>query len=73
MALKCSNFKQKKVGKFGITYNMKNVFFEGTVIWAQVDANRHMRHSAYADFGAQARLAMLEKVNMPPQVFAAKF
>ncbi len=29
------------------------------VLWAQVDANMHLRHSAFADFGAQARLQIL--------------
>jgi acyl-CoA thioester hydrolase len=38
---------------------MKNVFYEGKVLWAQVDANMHLRHSAYADFAAQARLEIL--------------
>lgn len=28
--------------------------------WSDIDANRHMRHSAYADFGAQARMAFFE-------------
>lgn len=37
------------------------IYYEGQVLWAQIDANQHMRHSAYADFGAQARLMMLEK------------
>ncbi len=41
---------------------MKNVFFEGQVMWSQIDANVHLRHSAYADFAAQARLAVLEKL-----------
>lgn len=40
---------------------MTNVFFEGKVMWSQVDANMHLRHSAYADFAAQARLQILEK------------
>jgi acyl-CoA thioester hydrolase len=40
---------------------MKNVFFEGKVMWSQIDANMHLRHSAYADFAAQARLQLLEK------------
>lgn len=31
------------------------------VLWAQVDANMHLRHSAYADFGAQSRLQVLNK------------
>ena len=38
-----------------------HVFFEGQVIWSQIDANQHLRHSAYADFAAQARVNMLEK------------
>jgi acyl-CoA thioester hydrolase len=39
---------------------MENVFFEGKVLWSQIDANMHLRHSAYADFAAQARIAMLD-------------
>jgi len=39
---------------------MDNVFFEGKVLWSQIDANMHLRHSAYADFAAQARLQILE-------------
>ena len=34
---------------------MENIFYSGQVLWAQIDANRHLRHSAYADFCAQAR------------------
>ncbi len=41
---------------------MENVFFEGKVMWSQIDANMHLRHSAYADFAAQARLEILEKL-----------
>ncbi len=41
-----------------------HIFFEGQVIWSQIDANQHMRHSAYADFAAQARVNMLEKVGL---------
>jgi acyl-CoA thioester hydrolase len=39
---------------------MDNVFFEGRVLWSQIDANRHLRHSAYSDLAAQARLSVLE-------------
>jgi acyl-CoA thioester hydrolase len=42
------------------------VFYEGQVMWAQIDANQHMRHSAYADFAAQARLMMMEQVGVKP-------
>jgi acyl-CoA thioester hydrolase len=41
---------------------MENVFYEGQVLWAQIDANMHLRHSAYADVAAQARLNLLEKL-----------
>jgi acyl-CoA thioester hydrolase len=43
---------------------MKNVFFEGPVLWSQIDANMHLRHSAYADFAAQARLGLLDFVGL---------
>jgi acyl-CoA thioester hydrolase len=41
-----------------------HVFYEGEVLWAQIDANQHMRHSAYADVVAQARLNMLRSVGL---------
>ena len=44
------------------------VYFEGQVMWSQIDANQHMRHSAYADFAAQARLVMLEEAGLGPSV-----
>jgi len=44
------------------------VYFEGQVMWSQIDANQHMRHSAYADFAAQARLMMLEEAGLGPAV-----
>jgi acyl-CoA thioester hydrolase len=43
-----------------------NVFYEGEVIWAQMDSNQHMRHSAYADVAAQARLNMLREAGLDP-------
>lgn len=49
---------------------MENVFFEGQVIWSQIDANRHLRHSAYADYGAQARSNMLYKAGLSLDEFA---
>lgn len=45
---------------------MMHVFYEGQVLWSQIDANQHMRHSAYADFAAQARLTMLESLGLKP-------
>nr|WP_288812057.1 thioesterase family protein [uncultured Sphingobacterium sp.] len=49
---------------------MENIFYEGQVIWAQIDANRHMRHSAYADICAQARSNMLNKMGFSLDKFA---
>src|SRR5580698_8761649 len=39
-------------------------FYEGQVLWSQIDANQHMRHSAYADVAAQARLVMLTNLGL---------
>ena len=38
--------------------------YEGQVMWSQMDINQHLRHSAYADFAAQARLNMLDAVGL---------
>ncbi|HYG40239.1 MAG TPA: acyl-CoA thioesterase [Cytophagales bacterium] len=43
---------------------MVNNIFEGKVLWSQIDGNLHLRHSAYADFAAQARVEILEKIGM---------
>jgi acyl-CoA thioester hydrolase len=48
---------------------MDHIFYEGQVMWSQVDANMHLRHSAYADFAAQARLVMLEKLGFTTKLF----
>lgn len=48
---------------------MDNIFFESPVLWAQIDANMHLRHSAYADFAAQARLSLLEKLGIKTSDF----
>ena len=47
-----------------------NSYYEGQIIWAQIDANRHMRHSAYADLCAQARSNMLKSVGFSLEKFA---
>ncbi|RNI28991.1 acyl-CoA thioesterase [Rufibacter latericius] len=46
-----------------------SIVYEGHVIWAQVDANMHLRHSAYADFAAQARISMLDSLGLNFKVF----
>jgi acyl-CoA thioester hydrolase len=47
---------------------MENVFYEGRVLWSQIDANMHLRHSAYADFAAQARLQILEDLGFTSEM-----
>jgi acyl-CoA thioester hydrolase len=42
-----------------------------TVRWADVDANGHMRHSAYADYGADVRIALFVDQGLGPDHFFA--
>lgn len=49
---------------------MEKVYFEGQVLWSQIDANRHVRHSAYADFCAQARSNMMNSIGLSLDKFA---
>jgi len=39
---------------------MDRIVYRAQVMWSQIDANMHLRHSAYADFAAQARLIVME-------------
>lgn len=43
--------------------------YEGKVMWAHLDANMHMRHSVYADFAAQARIAILDSLGLDFKLF----
>ena len=45
-----------------------NNYFDTTIIWAQVDANGHLRHSAYADIAAQGRIALLAEAGISYQL-----
>ncbi|WP_313513198.1 acyl-CoA thioesterase [Sphingobacterium sp.] len=47
----------------------ENIFYDGQVLWSQIDANVHLRHSAYADFCAQARSNMLNKMGLSLEEF----
>ena len=38
--------------------------FSFEVRWADVDANRHMRHSAYNDYAAHLRVKLLESIKL---------
>lgn len=40
---------------------MQEYDYKTKVQWAQLDPNQHVRHSAYADIAASARLELLEK------------
>lgn len=44
------------MGEFSKTYE---------VIWADMDPNRHMRHSVYNDYAAQTRVAMFQHFGLP--------
>lgn len=50
---------------------MDSVFFEGPVLWSQIDANMHLRHSAYSDFAAQARLNVLKSMGFDAKLLAS--
>jgi len=39
---------------------MENRVYKTKVLWSQMDPNQHLRHSAYADIAASARLDLLE-------------
>lgn len=40
------------------------------VRWADLDPNRHLRHSAYNDYAAQVRLLVLEQIGLSLDTFA---
>ena len=40
------------------------------VIWADIDPNRHMRHSVYNDYAAQTRVGLFEDSGLPLQKVA---
>ena len=35
------------------------------VIWADLDPNAHMRHTAYNDYAAQVRVGLFDRLNLP--------
>ena len=44
---------------------MREVKYKFRVRWADLDPNGHMRHTAYNDYCAQARLMYFEDISMP--------
>ncbi|MDJ1479588.1 thioesterase family protein [Cytophagaceae bacterium YF14B1] len=49
---------------------MENIF-KSNVLWSQIDANMHLRHSAYADFAAQARVELLNQCGLDYKTFSS--
>lgn len=49
---------------------MDNIFYTGQVLWSQIDANKHVRHSAYADFAAQARSNLFNHTGLSLDAFS---
>lgn len=45
--------------------------FTSKILWCQIDANQHLRHSAYADFCAQARMELLESLGFNAETFTS--
>lgn len=42
------------------------------VIWANLDPNAHMRHTAYNDYAAQVRVGLFDELNLPLQKLVAE-
>ena len=55
MNLSLSKFKNKSMSKYIRTYE---------TLWADMDPNRHMRHTAYNDYAAQVRVAFMAEHSM---------
>lgn len=45
---------------------------EFQVIWADLDPNAHMRHTAYNDYAAQVRVGLFEELDLPLAKLVAK-
>jgi len=46
---------------------MKTFEKQFEVKWADIDANRHLRHSAYYDYGAHMRVKIMEEIGLSTQ------
>lgn len=47
---------------------MQHVFLETQILWSMIDANGHLRHSAYADLAAQARVNVLAALGLADEI-----
>ncbi|OJV52078.1 MAG: hypothetical protein BGO31_08125 [Bacteroidetes bacterium 43-16] len=45
-----------------------NVFLATQILWSMIDANGHLRHSAYADLAAQARVNVLAALGLEKEI-----
>ncbi|UYW01501.1 thioesterase family protein [Flavobacterium agricola] len=43
---------------------METIFYKGQVLWSMIDANRHVRHSAYSDMCTQARSNLMIHIGL---------
>lgn len=42
----------------------EGVIYQTKILWAQIDSNNHLRHSAYGDIAATARMEMIIQAGM---------
>ncbi len=50
----------------------QNVFLATQILWSMIDANGHLRHSAYADLAAQARVNVLGALGLANEIAALR-
>lgn len=46
----------------------QHIFLETQILWSMIDANGHLRHSAYADLAAQARVNVLATLGLAKEI-----
>lgn len=49
--------------------DIPHVYLTAKVLWSQIDANQHLRHSAYADFASQARIEAMVSLGIDANTF----
>ena len=57
--------KQRFLRKLKRKSKLKAFQNQFQVIWANLDPNAHMRHSAYNDYAAQVRVSLFDALGMP--------
>lgn len=46
----------------------QHIFLETQILWSMIDVNGHLRHSAYADLAAQARVNVLGALGLAKEI-----